>query len=282
MTDTLQTSKTENRLAAFTAIALLGFAASSASAEELKTATGNLFDQRTVQFGTAAANQTTMGAWKVNETNGPQGFWVYCMDPLNSYASPDTYDKTSLSNFVSGGGYATLFAAGAAVKDQAGNITKAASGYQAANVVGQYDDSTTSTTKVLRDLTNLYSHAYADSLTDAKKSAAFQYAIWEIEGDGAAAYSRSAGGLKYTGTDTVDLTFTKTVDAYLAGLNTGTWATGLTTVTNYAFTVYNPNPAGGQALLSVKAVPEPGSLALAGLALFGAVYTRRQNKAKQA
>ncbi|MCV2354110.1 PEP-CTERM sorting domain-containing protein [Paucibacter sp. B2R-40] len=274
MTNTSQLSKIVNQLTACTAIALLGLATGAAHATVELTKTGaNLFDGRTVQFGSVVpGGQSTMGAWKVNETNGAQNFWVYCLDPLHTSISPDTYDKVSLSNFVTAAaadaGYTKLFAS---------------TPYQANGIVNLYDDSTNATTaKVLNNLTSLYQHAYADSLTDAKKSAAFQYAIWEIEGDGAGAYSRTTGSFKYTGTDSADGVFTATVDKYLAGLNTGTWANGLTTVTNYTFNVYNPNPSGsGQAVMSATAVPEPGSLALAGLALFGMVYTRRQSKAKQ-
>ena len=148
-----------------------------------------------------------------------------------------------------------------------------------------YDDSTTTKTRVLSDLTNLFQHAYADSITSSVKSAAFQFAIWEVLGDGAgkstdkkyysAGYTNS--GLDATETGTA---FRTQVDKYLAGLN-GTWAAGLTGTTNYTFSVYNPNPSGsGQALIraTANAVPEPGSLALVSLAVFGVVYTRRKGK----
>ncbi|WP_428507262.1 PEP-CTERM sorting domain-containing protein [Roseateles sp.] len=280
---------TTGRFASFAASALLVVAAGSAYAQGATTVTkatgtgSSLGETHSLVFGNTAARNVNMGAWKVNEgtssTLGANSFWVYCLDPLNNYISPDTYDKVSLSNFVNGYqatpggatlGYASIFAG---------------ANYQAAGVQGVYDDSTTTTSRVLSDLTNLFQHAYADSITSSVKSAAFQFAIWEILGDGAgqstnkkyysAGYTNSGLDLNETGT-----TFKTQVDTYLAGLN-GTWAAGLTGTTNYTFSVYNPNPSGsGQALIraTANAVPEPGSLALVSLAVFGVVYTRRKGK----
>lgn len=280
---------TTGRFASFAASALLVVAAGSAYAQGATTVTkatgtgSSLGETHSLVFGNTAARNVNMGAWKVNEgtssTLGANSFWVYCLDPLNNYISPDTYDKVSLSNFVNGYqatpggatlGYASIFAG---------------ANYQAAGVQGVYDDSTTTTSRVLSDLTNLFQHAYADSITSSVKSAAFQFAIWEVLGDGAgqstnkkyysSAYTNSGLDLNETGT-----TFKTQVDTYLAGLN-GTWAAGLTGTTNYTFSVYNPNPSGsGQALIraTANAVPEPGSLALVSLAVFGVVYTRRKAK----
>lgn len=280
---------TTGRFASFAASALLVVAAGSAYAQGATTVTkatgtgSSLGETHSLVFGNTAARNVSMGAWKVNEgtssTLGANSFWVYCLDPLNNYISPDTYDKVSLSNFVNGYqatpggatlGYASIFAG---------------ANYQAAGVQGVYDDSTTTTSRVLSDLTNLFQHAYADSITSSVKSAAFQFAIWEVLGDGtgqstnkkyySSAYTNSGLDLNETGT-----TFKTQVDTYLAGLN-GTWAAGLTGTTNYTFSVYNPNPSGsGQALIraTANAVPEPGSLALVSLAVFGVVYTRRKGK----
>jgi len=280
---------TTGRFASFAASALLVVAAGSAYAQGATTVTkatgtgSSLLESHSLVFGNTAARNVNMGAWKVNEgtssTLGASSFWVYCLDPLNNYISPDTYDKVDLSNFVNGYqatpggstlGYASIFAG---------------ANYQAAGITGVYDDSTTTKTRVLSDLTNLFQHAYADSITSSVKSAAFQFAIWEILGDGAGqsankkyyseAYTNSGLDANETGT-----TFKNQVDTYLAGLN-GTWAAGLTGTTNYTFSVYNPNPSGsGQALIraTANAVPEPGSLALVSLAVFGVVYTRRKGK----
>jgi len=273
MMKTALSIKTLSRISAYAAAGMLAIAfapVQATGATQLTKNGTNLYDQRTIQFGSVTATgQTSMGAWQVNETGGDQGFWVYCIDPLNKLENPDYYDKTSLDNFLVGAnGYAKVFSTPT---------------YQASGIKDKYDDSNTNPADVAKSLKELYAHAYLDSLKSKEKSAAFQFAIWEIEGEKAGSYSRTAGGFQYTGTDSGDQTFTTTVDKYLAGLNTGTWATGLTTATNYTFTVFNPNPAGGQALLRVTAggkVPEPGSLALAGLALFGVVYTRRQGKSK--
>jgi hypothetical protein len=289
MMNTAQMIKTASRITAFAAAGMLALAfapAQAADAITLTDVTGtgtSLTESHTITFGAKAAASSNLGAWKVNEGTsavaGAGSFWVYCLDPLNGFQTPDTYDKTSLSNFVNGGAYANLFAG---------------TNYQDGSVKNMYDDVTTSTTKVLSDLTKLYSHAYADSLTSGTKSAAFQFAIWEIEGDGKGKNSDGkyyADGYTDSGLDVNETTtFTTQVNAYLAALNNNAWGAvngaNLTTATNYTFSVYNPNPAGGQALLRVTAagtsVPEPGSLALAGLALFGVVYTRRQSKAKQA
>ncbi|MEJ6005219.1 PEP-CTERM sorting domain-containing protein [Paucibacter sp. AS339] len=298
--------KTLSRISAFAAAGMLAMTFTAAHATSTVTdVTGagtSLVESHSLVFGNRSAASTSMGAWKVNESGSNvasgSSFWVYCLDPLNGFntSTPGaTYDKTMLNNFVTGGGYATLFAG---------------SKYQASNIQGMYDDSTTTTSRVLADLTTLYSHAYYDSLTSGVKSAAFQFAIWEIEGDGKGKsdgngnsdgkyYAKGYAGSGLDNTEAqvwdansgkwVDTAFTKQVNAYLAALN-GTigWSSvngaDLSGTTNFTYNVYKPNPAGdSQVLLSVTAgnkVPEPGSLALAGLALFGVVYTRRQGKAK--
>jgi hypothetical protein len=284
---------TTGRFASFAASALLVVAAGSAYGQGATTVTkatgtgSSLGETHSLVFGNTAARNVNMGAWKVNEgtssTLGANSFWVYCLDPLNNYISPDTYDKVDLSNFVNGYkatptgptlGYASIFAGAK---------------YQAAGVQGVYDDSTTTTSRVLSDLTNLFQHAYADSITSSVKSAAFQFAIWEILGDGAGQSTNKkyySAGYTNSGLDvTADAAnntqaFKSQVDTYLNGLN-GTWAAGLSGTTNYTFSVYNPNPSGsGQALIraTANAVPEPGSLALVSLAVFGVVYTRRKGK----
>jgi hypothetical protein len=317
MMNRAQSIKTLSRISAFAAAGMLAFAFAPVHAvgatklTDVKDTVGvttSLTGSHSVTFGYQGPAAKSIGAWKVNEgsndAHSASSFWVYCLDPLNAFKTPDTYDKTSLENFVKGTGpnttnnYTTMFAAGAAVKDQYGNVIKAATGYQARNVVGSYDDSTTNTSRVLADLTELYSHAYADSLLSKTKSAAFQFAIWELEGDGKG--KSFDGGKTYDGKYYIDSyansgldingtsAFSAQATAYLDALNNNAWSNvmgaNLTAKTNYTFNVYNPNPTGGQVLLSVtpngSQVPEPGSLALAGLALFGVVYTRRQGKSK--
>uniref|UniRef100_UPI00286C0258 PEP-CTERM sorting domain-containing protein n=1 Tax=Roseateles sp. TaxID=1971397 RepID=UPI00286C0258 len=158
-------------------------------------------------------------------------------------------------------------------------------------------------TQVLNKVTELFNYAYADATltNNSIKSAAFQFALWEVLGDtkaGANAgswanYNATSGGLREgttaggatalasTGAGGYSAALTSQINTYLTALNTGTWAgIGTGTASNYSFTVFNS--ATSQTLVSVtqNAVPEPGSLALAGLALFGVVYTRRQGKAK--
>lgn len=284
-----QMIKAMSQITAFAAAGMLSLALAPAHAAGTTTLTDvtgagtSKVESHQITFGSKAVTSTNMGAWKVNEGTSAQdsagSFWVYCLDPLNAFSSPATYDKISLSSFVN---------------DQTG-YTKVFSGanYQNANVAGMYDDATTSKAKVLADLTELYAHAYNDSLSSGTKSAAFQFAIWEIEGDGK---GKNSDGKYYSDAYTMsgldvneNTTFTTQVNAYLTALNSNAWGNvngaNLSSLSNYTFSVYNPNPAGGQALLRVTAggtaVPEPGSLALAGLALFGVVYTRRQSKASQ-
>lgn len=219
------------------------------------------------------ANNTSMGTFQVLDSSG-SAFWVYCLDPLTTYVQGASYSTASLSDFVALGGsnssYNQLFTKAPYV-----NANNAVAGttndYKAQN-----------TTTVLDKLTSLYAHAYADSLTNATKSAAFQYAIWEIEGD--ASYSSTAGGLTTASTGT----FKTQVDAYLTALTTNNWASvgglNLSAVTNYTYTAYVSNPLGGsQSFLRVTpgaTVPEPGSIALVSLALFGVAYTRRSKAGK--
>ncbi|MBK7060434.1 MAG: PEP-CTERM sorting domain-containing protein [Rubrivivax sp.] len=143
---------------------------------------------------------------------------------------------------------------------------------------------------VLNNLVNLYSHAYADSLTSKDKATAFGYVVWEIMGDSINGSSRTSGALQSKGTnqsnpDTVDAQ----IDAYLLGLSGGSWGT-LTTVQTYTYSVLynsgnNPNHV-GQNFLRVSNpgggnqgtgnIPEPGTIALAGLALLGTFRASRR------
>ncbi len=220
----------------------------------------------TVKFGSESSKQVTMGA--LGMSDGNSNFWVYCLDPLTATNLPGSYTTTSLSNFVTGGAYESLF-------------NKPA--YTKSTIQPYYDNQNTGT--VLNRLSALYEHAYSDSLTSSLKSAAFQYAVWEIEGE--SSLSTTAGGLRYTGGSG---TFRNQADAYLTALTSGNWSNvngvNLTTTTNYTFTVYASNPLGGsQTFLRVtpktgngtpNEVSTPGSLALAGLGLFGLAFSRRR------
>ncbi|MBB4841814.1 hypothetical protein HNP55_000309 [Paucibacter oligotrophus] len=262
------------QLTVLATLALVG----TAHAANTSLTTNNVKQSTTVntEFGgsTATAANTTAGAFQVVD-NTNTAFWVYCLDPLTAYQSSATYSTASLSDFMTLGGtsssYNQLFTKTPYVNVNAAHVG-AANAYTAQN-----------TSTVLNKLTSLYSHAYADSLTSSTKSAAFQYAIWEIEGD--ASYSSTAGGLKTASTGA----FKTQVDAYLAALTSNNWASvgglDLRAVTNYTYTAYASNPLGGsQSFLRVtpsSTVPEPGSIALVSLALFGVAYTRRSKASKQ-
>jgi hypothetical protein len=252
-------------------VATLFLTISSAQAQTSPTTltqTGSsLTESEKLKFGTVSESVAT-GAYQVKDSSGDQ-FWVYCLDPLTYINSYTSYTATSLSSFVNSG-YTALFAT---------------SQYQANGIVNKYDDSKTTTATVLAKLTELYSHAYADSMTSADKSAAFQYAIWEIEGDSSVNYSGSTGGLLYLSTATA--AFKSQVDIYLTALNTGNWG-ALSTVTNYIYTVYQSSALGkSQTVLTValaptNQVPEPSTMLLLGIGMLALGASRRAAKANKA
>lgn len=288
-----QFAKSTGRLSAQIAAVALTLGAGLAHAQSVtlsnSTVNGssNKYEVEPVKFGSNSSSNTTMGAFAVNEGSGAS-FWVYCLDPLTTANLPGTYTKTSLSAFMNDG----------TVSNGMRSYTEQFASTPYTAVQASYDDARLSggsgtnktTIQVQGKIEELYSRAYADSLTSTAKSAAFQFALWELEGENKAgvSYSRLNGGLTTGSTDTA---FTGALDKYLTALNTasgsaGDWASiGLGAITNYTFTVYNSTSS--QNLLRVDktstGVPEPGTLVLAGAALFGIAYTRRKTKAgKQA
>ena len=222
------------------------------------------YEQENLKFGSVTKTAVNTGAYQVQEGTGTP-FWVYCLDPLTYLSSQNSYTTPTLSSFVSSG-YTALFNTAA---------------YQARGVKNQYDDANTTTTTVLNKLTELYSHAYADSLTSVDKSAAFQYAIWEIEGD-AVNYSGTSGGLQYLSSATT--AFKDQVNTYLTALNTGSWG-ALSAVTNYIYTVYKSSTLGNsQTVLRVtqapsNKVPEPSTMLLLGIGILALGASRHAAKA---
>ncbi len=217
-----------------------------------------------------------MGALGVTNASTNEAFWVYCIDPLTPYTnylnpwSSTSYTRLGFTEYFSdttagtygqsaGLNYSSLF-------------STATYAYWA---TGTPPYSKQDSNKVMSNLIELYSHAYQDSITGATwsetalKSAAFQYAVWEILGD--ATYSRISGGL-HSYTQGTTNTFQNQVDLYLDALNNDSWASiGLGTSTNYTYTVYASTLLGtSQNFLRVTAgtadtigtTPEPFSLSL--------------------
>ncbi len=258
-------------------VAVAGFVAlgavSQAQALSLSV-TGNKYQTAPISFSnssTTGVYNQAMGGIQVND--GSSSFWVYCIDPLTSYGTPNQYSTSSLYSYLNGGSYDAQFA-------QTPYTSKAP----------YYDNQ--DKTNILNKLVALYSHAYNDATSPTSsttKSAAFQYTVWELMGE--AAYGSNSGGLRLG--SAVSAGFKTQVDAYLTALNTNSWGNvngaNLSTADNFTYTVYTPTPTGGsQAFLRVvsstttdtgNSVPEPGTLGLAAAALGGLAYARRRKNA---
>jgi hypothetical protein len=115
----------------------------------------------------------------------------------------------------------------------------------------------------------LYSNYYKGTLGNTAKSAAFQLALWEIVSDNHVD--------KVAGTD---MSIWNDGHSILSTLESSHYALG---AQHYDLTAYyvDRGPNGGQTVgqnyLVASAVPEPGSLSLAGLALAGLLYLKRRN-----
>lgn len=273
MTSTVTALK---RIASPLLLATLAGMTLPAAAQTLKWGTGNLTELEKLQFGSANAGNVSLGALSVTTSTAANSFYVYCLDPLNTASLPSAYTTVSLYNFITNAAagstsYTTLFSA-TPYSSTTIKGTTADAGYRLRN-----------TTQVYDNLVELYSHAYADSLTSIKKSAAFQYAVWTILGEDEGRYSISSGGLKDMDTD---MTFRNQASAYLNAITTNNWGSvngaNLSSTTTYSYQVFAASPLGGsQTFLAVSktsggTVAEPGSLALASLAAAGVLITRRR------
>ena len=212
--------------------------------------------------------------------NGGSEFRAFCIDPGTGTILPSAYSTMSLDSFLDG-------SAASAYQQQITRVNQNGTSY--ANTWSGFSTSAATQTLVRNDLKELFSYAYNDAISSATKAAAFGMAVWEIIlQDGGAtgtSYAKTTGRLTSYGSSTssVDSVDTQT-DAYLNALNTGNWSgLGLATATNWNYTVYfDSSSPFSQTFISVTTpgVPEPGTAALAALALLGAVrFSRRDTKA---
>jgi PEP-CTERM motif len=261
------------------AVATLALASAGAQADNLSvtnassmSAIGNL------NFTGGTAGPKSTGNIYIGSYQLSNGDWVYCLSPYTHTSGTTSFDKVSLNQFLNGGGYAAQFALNNP------NYVGLAPGYAAQP-----------TNTVLSKIVNLYNWAYADTLTGtaaqkAEKSAAFAFALWEIEGETSANWGTNVGNLQVTGFGASVVSYANTL---LNALKVGTAAAwnsaGFSTFKPYQFDVWQANPiASSQSFLVVRdapenrtGVPEPSTallLAASALAFIGA-RRRRQKQA---
>lgn len=160
---------------------------------------------------------------------GVGSFLAYCIDPFQYVSSSyQTYDKT---------------------------------------ILGLSNFSSNASTR-LNNVTSLFSHAYAGSVSNANKAAGFQLALWEVFNDD---MDLSTGIVKKTGS--TNAAVLSEAQSLINNLVSNTWgspsiAYQLSTYTSQNF----------QDFITVTPVPEPESTALilAGLGLLG--FGVRRNK----
>lgn len=219
-----------------------------------------------VNNATATAKKTNIAIGSYQLSNGE---WAYCLSPFTTAQSgASSYTPVTLGSFFGvGGGYEQQFALSSP------NYLGLAPGYD------NRDGMT-----VMNKIVALYNHAFADTqvasgnFSVAEKSAAFSYALWEVEGEGGA-YSATAGGLRLAGVNADVMAYATTL---LDNLSSGNWA-GWAYKT-YEFSVFQANPiTSSQSFLVVRdapdnrtGIPEPSTLLLLAASGLGLVVSRRK------
>lgn len=218
---------------------------------------------------TANTGNVYIGSYKL--TNGE---WVYCLSPFTHAAMTANYTPVTMASFFgAGGGYEQQF------NLSSPNYTGLAPGYD--NQPGM---------TVMGKIVSLYNWAYQDTITNvansdfsvAEKSAAFAYALWEIEGE-SGAYSTSAGGLRLSGVNDDVRAYAQTL---LNNVSSGNWS-GFS-YQAYDFKVYQASPIhGSQSFLTVTTapenrtgIPEPSTLMLLAASGLALVVSRRRVSSK--
>jgi PEP-CTERM motif len=262
--------------AAVLAAALAGTGAHAANVSLSLVDTGSRSQAGTVAFhgdvnnSTATAKKTNIAIGSYQLSNGE---WAYCLSPFTTAQSAaSSYTPVTMASFFGvGGGYEQQFSLGSP------NYLGLAPGYD------NRDGMT-----VMNKIVALYNHAFADTkaasgnFSVAEKSAAFAYALWEVEGEGGA-YSTTAGGLRLSGVNADVMAYATTL---LDNLGSGNWA-GWAYKT-YEFAVFQANPiTSSQSFLVVRdapdnrtGIPEPSTLLLLAASGAALVVSRRKVAAK--
>ncbi len=213
---------------------------------------------------TSRKGNIAIGSYKLSN-----GEWAYCLSPFtNAQSAASSYTPVTMASFFgAGGGYEQQFALSSP------NYLGLAPGYD------NRDGMT-----VMNKIVALYNHAFADTqvasgdYSVAEKSAAFAYALWEVEGEGGA-YSTTAGGLRLSGVNADVMAYATTL---LDNLSSGNWAGWA--MKTYEFAVFQATPiTSSQSFLVVRdapenrtGIPEPSTLLLLAASGVALVVSRRK------